>query len=134
MPEQLAITFSGRPASAFRFRVWDPVTQLMTLTRTLDHPPSLILMQWTGLETERGEPVFEGDIVRTWSEGYTGVFEVAWRQGGAPMWILFPAWRDGKIWNLHGSHDRAGFRFVDRLEVLGNIYQHPELRPARSGS
>ena len=128
MTDRAAAVVAGRTSAAFRFRVWDPAIQLMTLTRIVDHPPSLVLMQWTGLETQDGQPVFEGDIVRAWSEGSCATFEIMWRQGGAPMWILYPAVRNGQCWTLHGSHDLPANRFVDCVEILGNIYEHPEYK------
>lgn len=81
------------------------------------------LMQSTGLTDKNGVEIFEGDIVKAWSEGYCGTFQVKWRNEGAPMYILYPAWQNEQFWNLHGN----SIRVDDGIEIIGNIHQHPHL-------
>ncbi|MFC6292491.1 hypothetical protein BHU61_06625 [Macrococcus epidermidis] len=82
-----------------------------------------ILMQSTGLTDKNGKEIFEGDIVKAWSEGYCGTFQVKWRNEGAPMYILYPAWQNEQFWNLHGN----SIRVDDGIEIIGNIHESPDL-------
>ncbi len=70
--------------------------------------------------------IYEGDIVKAWSTGSCGTFEVRWRQEGSPCFILYPAFQNGDMWRLHGTKDRHG-NYYDDVEVIGNIYENPEL-------
>ena len=82
--------------------------------------------EYTGLKDKNCNEIYEGDIVRASSEGSWGKFEVRWRQEAAPQWILYPAWQSDKFWNLHGSLNKNG-DYYDNVEVIGNIYENPEL-------
>lgn len=62
-----------------------------------------ILMQFTGLHDKDGKEIYEGDIVRH----AHGDFEVSWLNVG---WTPFMSWHSG-----------------DQYEVIGNIYENPEL-------
>jgi hypothetical protein len=68
-----------------------------------------VLMQFTGMKDAKGKEIYEGDVLR--KTGFSP-FEIKWRRDGFDLWQY--------------SHDRldpaeAGF------EVIGNIYENPEL-------
>ena len=80
-------------------------------------PDKYILMQSTGLKDKNGVDVYQGDIIRCtsgclheviWLEEYGGTFI-----GGMPAWYL--------------SGLRNGYSWTGREEVIGNIYENPEL-------
>lgn len=71
--------------------------------------------------------LFEGDVVEAWSEGYQGIFMIWFRNGGAPTFILYPAWRDGRFWSVHASDlGRQQGDYFDNLKLLGNVFDNPE--------
>ena len=81
-----------------------------------------ILMQSTGLKDKNGSEIFEGDIVKYKSGCYTYTEEVAYNKNFSGFGV-----RDANtdiiftFWVLAENVD------LSSLEVIGNIYQNPEL-------
>lgn len=66
---------------------------------------NIVLMQYTGLHDKNGKEIYESDIVK-----------INYRNDPVVM-----SWREREAqWSL------AGF-FPEHLEVIGNIYENPEL-------
>lgn len=95
---------------------WDMV-HLNKGIKEYEHP----LMQYTGLKDKNGKEIYEGDIVSSLYafEGCKGVYEIIWRE-------------DAKFHPVrHGIHQQERVTItmndIKRCEVLGNIYENPEL-------
>jgi hypothetical protein len=76
--------------------------------------------QYTGLKDKNGKEVYEGDIVSVWRDGSNRIFTVKWREQGVPMYILYPQPLNENFWHLRSDMEMA-------WEVIGNIYENPEL-------
>lgn len=90
------------------------------------HADEIELMQSTGLKDKNGKEIFEGDIVRTtrflgradeiggfyeYEKDYVGVVKVL--EGS---WVIDTGIVAAHLWSE-----------IDESEVLGNIYENPEL-------
>ncbi|HES9555866.1 TPA: hypothetical protein VPL04_001926 [Streptococcus pneumoniae] len=90
------------------------------------NPDEIELMQSTGLKDKNGKEIFEGDIVRTtrflgradeiggfyeYEKDYVGVVKVL--EGS---WVIDTGSVAVRLWSE-----------IDESEVLGNIYENPEL-------
>lgn len=76
------------------------------------------VMQCTGLKDKNGELIFEGDICRNIKNN--DIFSVCWHGTMAGFVWLKPKY-------AHLFDFGALFRVYDKYEVVGNIYENPEL-------
>ncbi len=76
-----------------------------------NHPDNVELMQYTGLKDKNGKDIYEGDIVRWWDSSISKIF---YNQNTASF---NPITEIGNIVDM----------ITERFEVIGNIYQNPEL-------
>lgn len=77
--------------------------------------------QFTGLYDKDGKEIYEGDIVDAWSAGGhlpNGI--IKWGEGIAGFFIMPP--KCNAVWHLVGNDENK-----ETLEVIGNIYDNPEL-------
>ena len=82
------------------------------------------IMQYTGLKDKNSKEIYEGDIVAY--QGYPelplSVASVEWNNERARFIIR---WQDGQSHLGHDTFDRA--EYLIGYEVIGNIYENPEL-------
>lgn len=121
-----------------KFRVWDKVRKKMLdvdfISESLFKPSGyevefvesddFVIMQYIGLKDKNGKEVYEGDFVRC-SRGCP--HEVIWlKEYGGLMLGGMPAWY------LSGLSE--GYAWTDDEEIIGNIYENPELLGDADGS
>lgn len=113
---------------------WDKLKEFVGLGRLFDDSKKSTLfnlMQSTGLKDKNGVEIFEGDIIK--GEQYlttrvpTAITEfVEYSERNTGFYVV----------NKTSNHERYKQTLGDSIyqyEIIGNIYQHPELLEGESG-
>lgn len=74
--------------------------------------------QYTGFVDKNGRKIFEGDLCRFYNGEEYSIYQIAWKDNG---WHVFM--QEEYI----TSPDVLDKSFCERAEVIGNIYDNPEL-------
>ncbi len=120
-----------------KFRIWDVENKEMLKVQELDFEPTfyggriairpdqyndyfdtedMILMQYTGLHDKNGKEIYEGDILKVYYKGMSGVGYVEYDNDYCEYKIIINTDKD--YFSLWKSID---------LEKIGNKYDNPEL-------
>lgn len=78
----------------------------------LSEQEEIVLMQYTGLKDKNGKEIYEGDIVKWQTKNVGGVVSVVY---------------ETTCFTLEGTGFHVGHFSLSKLEVIGNIYESPEL-------
>lgn len=111
-----------------KFRAWHKNNKSMCMNATTDllNRDYLELLQYTGLNDKNGKEIYERYIIKALNrnydcednrEEYFQTFEVTWLNGC----FMFGNW------NAHEFFNKFTF-----IEIVGNIYQNPELLEVKS--
>ena len=73
------------------------------------------LMQYTGLRDKNGKEIYEGDVVKSPLYGQT-IGKIVFKGGCFVFW-----------WGSDVASRTAAGGFVEQGEIIGNIYENPEL-------
>lgn len=116
-----------------KFRVWNIIEGGMfdpfevrdfSLQTWTKRPDNFSVMQFTGLQDKNGKEIYEGDIVAEWRDRHRqegAVFIVEYYKTGF-RGVSKDSDRYGPFTkNLYVNNDNP------ILEIIGNIYQNPEL-------
>ena len=117
------------PSEHFAIRLSDgKLLQAMEHNERTDEPTTfesafkdelIVLMQFTGLKDKNGKEVWEGDIVKLDAENGK-IWEVYWANS---EWYLC---NKEKLYD-NGDYYHGDDIFWEGVEVIGNIYENPEL-------
>lgn len=101
---------------------------------------SFEIMQYTGLKDKNGKEIYEGDVVRTWEQDEHiperdsggGIIGFDTKEGFSQIGVVDfkGAWFTYETKkHLEGRKEQifAPLDFTNDLEVIGNIYENPEL-------
>ena len=80
-------------------------------------------MQYTGMKDKNGKEVYEGDVA-TANWPYAKQCVVTWDASRAAFYMK-PVQGDGL--NGKAAYDKGYKMNAAKMEVIGNIYEHPEL-------
>ncbi|RAP29131.1 hypothetical protein C2W64_04078 [Brevibacillus laterosporus] len=118
-----------------KFRAWDDVSKVMSFSNfeqfddmmgfRFSHFETVkpIYMQCTGIRDKNGKEIYEGDFVRVLIQGgYSQHFidqEVVTSVMYIPSKAHYKPFDQCRIWMEDGK--------LPKVEVIGNIYEHPHL-------
>jgi uncharacterized phage protein (TIGR01671 family) len=109
-----------------KFRAWDKEKKRMStmygfslgIQGNITADYGNVLMQYTGLHDKNGTEIFEGDIVVDKENGE--LLQVKWNRGAWECWKC-----------EYDDYIDLLFELNNYIEVIGNIYQNPELLEVR---
>jgi uncharacterized phage protein (TIGR01671 family) len=107
-----------------KFRAWNKSARAMlewgylrVCGQHLLFVDSLTWMQFTGLIDKNGKEIYEGDIVEQYAESEWSLrYEIQWRDDHCGFWM-----------NTQGKPHLDLNHYREKLTVVGNIYENPEL-------
>jgi uncharacterized phage protein (TIGR01671 family) len=135
-----------------KFRAWDLVTKTMKEVRgifyfrgdelkmvNITENRRFEFMQFTGLKDSKGKEIYEGDIVRFYEQGYdpnepdeeriepeTTTVLIYWNENGKCLAIDWD-YEDSRFAPVGWGYEWILNSEFDYHEVIGNIYENPEL-------
>lgn len=92
---------------------WSGVLDRFLMGRDGYEPEDLIAMQYTGLEDKNGKEIYEGDIVKS-EQWNPSTYQICFNRGA--FYIA-----------KENRYEVADIKYVEDFEIIGNIYENPDL-------
>lgn len=113
-----------------KIRTWDSHVKAWVNSRFVVNNHVFPQMLWTGLKDTNGKEIYEGDVVKVEQTWYNDDSEIT-GHGSFTGVVRLMASRGATVYTASKEYKNLpGYR----SEVIGNIYQNPELIPKRSAS
>ena len=96
----------------------------------IQYQPHIEIMQFTGLHDKNGKEIYEGDIVKRNEHSIPEEQVYVNAETGQIKYLdgSFGFYKNkGKIYLFNPLHDELAFDELKYYEVIGNIYDNPEL-------
>lgn len=110
-----------------KFRAWDTDEKYMyfpDLYKLSNYPSyRFTLTQYTGLRDKNGKEIYEGDIV----VGVGKTKDNNWQIKRKPKVVEWVSSKNGTGFNIVASPEDYADKTCMRTEIIGNIYESPEL-------
>ena len=101
---------------------WDWICAMgMVSEIILDTHVNYQIMQFTGLLDKNGKEIYEGDIAKDTQDSFGRNSLISWSNN------LCGFWKEPIVARVHQFGQHLEKRIADRIEVIGNIYENPEL-------
>jgi len=100
----------------------EPLTSKLKINEYIK-PERIILMQFTGLKDKNGKEIYEGDIIQIPDYYYGDFFEKSHKN----IVVFIDGGFDCYIKKEDMFDDLADIAMNELIEVIGNIYENPEL-------
>lgn len=114
-----------------KFRAWDNVDYMSTPFTLQEVQYGRIqftsdtkIMQYTGMKDKNGKEIYEGDIMKL---PLYGIVIVVWNEDVSSFQYAYNAIGKGSSIGGRMTNNLYGFESTKKYEIIGNIYQHPEL-------
>jgi len=120
-----------------KFRAWSDSGQLYKDVAPHDNREAIIktafcawasfyadsIEQYTGLKDKNGKEIYEGDIIKCWSQNTYPVGRVMYSEEWCTYEIVSYDPKECRVYNLESFSPTVN----KYLEVIGNIHENPEL-------